>query len=116
MTAPKHAPALLDLVTDPATNRLSTTRVCRLAACAVASVMFVRAGWTTPLSAEVWLYYLGVLCADAAASKLISARYGARTYDNGGAYPSAYYARGTGAFERPLPGGDLPPTPTRGAR
>lgn len=74
---PNAAPKLnlRDLVTDPATGRLSSTRPWYHVACAAATVLFVRAGWNGELSSEIWLIYLGSVGGFAALSKALSLRY-----------------------------------------
>lgn len=76
MTAPARQPLLLrDLFADPATGRLSHTRVWSNVGYALATVLFAKVGWTAEASAEIWLIYLGAVGSSAAVSKALSLRY-----------------------------------------
>lgn len=66
---------LRDLFADPATGRLSHTRLWSNVGSAVATVLFVKIGWTGELSAEVWAIYLAGVCGSAAISKALSLKY-----------------------------------------
>jgi hypothetical protein len=98
MTAPKRTPALLDLVTDPSTGRLSHSRLWSNVGSLAAVVVFVKVGWTGQLSAEVWAFFLAGVCGHAAVSKALSLKYRQPQQPD------------YGYDERPLPGGDLPPS------
>lgn len=66
-----------DLVADPATGRLSHTRVWANVGLALACVVFVRQGWTGQMSWEFYAVFLAGVCGNAAISKLLSLRYAA---------------------------------------
>lgn len=75
----KPAPLRLrDLFADPATGRLSHTRLWSNVGSAVATVLFAKVGWTGELSAEVWAIYLAGVCGSAAISKALSLKYQAQ--------------------------------------
>lgn len=75
---------LRDLVADPATGRFSHTRLWSNIGCAVATVVFAKAGWSGQLTADVWLIYLGSVGGFAAVSKALSLKYGAGAKDTQG--------------------------------
>lgn len=80
---------LRDLVADPATGRFSHTRLWSNIGCAVATVVFAKAGWSGQLTADVWLIYLGSVGGFAAVSKALSLRYTApKDNQQGGPYVS----------------------------
>lgn len=75
MKTPTPPLSLRDLFADPATGRLSHTRLWSNLGCAVATVIFARQGWVGALSAEVWAIYLAGVCGSAAISKALSLKY-----------------------------------------
>jgi hypothetical protein len=69
---------LSDLVRDAGTGQLSHTKVWANIAYAAATVAFLRQAWDGTLTADIWLWYLGVVGTHSAISKLISLRYGGK--------------------------------------
>ncbi|BAK76473.1 hypothetical protein NH8B_2087 [Pseudogulbenkiania sp. NH8B] len=65
---------LSDLVTNPATGRLSHTKLWANVACASATGLFVYQGVQGTLGADVWLTYLGTLGCYSAARSWIATR------------------------------------------
>lgn len=65
---------LSDLFTNPATGRLSHSKLWANVACASATGLFIYQGVQGTLTPEVWLIYLGVVGGYAAALRLIAAR------------------------------------------
>lgn len=79
MTPSKPQPLQLrDLFADPATGRLSHTRLWSNVGSLVATVLFAKTGWDGQLSAEVWAIYLAGVCGSAAISKALSLKYQAQ--------------------------------------
>jgi hypothetical protein len=75
---------LRDLVADPATGRLSHTRVWSNVGCLAATALFVKTGWAGDLSSEIWLIYLGSVGGFAAVSKALGLKYQAKQDATGG--------------------------------
>ena len=69
---------LSDLVQDAGTGHLSHTKLWANIAYGAATVAFVKSAWAGTLTADVWLFYLAIVGAHGAASKLISMRYGVK--------------------------------------
>ncbi|UTH73959.1 hypothetical protein [Chromobacterium sp. IIBBL 290-4] len=69
---------LADLFTNPATGRLSHSKLWANVACAAATCMFVYQGMAGTLTAEVWLIYLGVVGGYSAARSWIAAKRGSK--------------------------------------
>ncbi|EEG08973.1 hypothetical protein [Pseudogulbenkiania ferrooxidans] len=65
---------LADLITNPATGRLSHSKLWANIACASATGMFVYQGVAGTLTAETWLIYLGVVGGYSAARSWIATR------------------------------------------
>lgn len=65
---------LSDLFTNPATGRLSHSKLWANVACATATAMFVYQGVTGTLSSETWLIYLGVVGSYSAARSWVATR------------------------------------------
>jgi hypothetical protein len=63
-----------DLFTNPATGRLSHSKLWANVACAVATVMFIQQGWRGTLGADIWLAYLGMVGGYSAARSWIATR------------------------------------------
>lgn len=98
MTARPPAPLQIrDLFADPATGRLSHTRVWSNVGSAVATVLFAKVGWNGGLSAEVWAIYLAGVCGSAAISKALSLKYQALVPASVGYGPGVGAGRGHGA-------------------
>ena len=66
-----------ELIRDPGTGQLSHTKLWTNIAYCAATVAFMRMAWAGTLTSDMWLWYLGVVGAHNAISKLISMRYGA---------------------------------------
>jgi hypothetical protein len=66
--------SLVDLLQNPATGRLSHSKLWANIACASATGMFIYQGAMGTLTAEVWLIYLGVVGGYSAARSWIAAR------------------------------------------
>lgn len=96
---------LRDLLTDPATGRLSHTRLWSNLGCLVATVLFAKIGWTGELSPEVWAIFLVGVCGSAAVSKLTALKYRANASVGAGAqgYPDAYPYPAPGAGRQDCP-------------
>lgn len=77
MTRPARL-QLRDLVADPATGRLSHTRLWSNVGLALACVVFVRQGWTGQMSSEFFGIFLAGVCGNAAVSKFLSMKYQAQ--------------------------------------
>jgi hypothetical protein len=98
MTQRQTAPLQLrDLFADPATGRLSHTRLWSNVGSAVATVLFAKIGWTAELSAEVWAIYLAGVCGSAAISKALSLKYQAQA-PQGGYGPAPGVGHGQGGM------------------
>jgi hypothetical protein len=69
---------LSDLVRDAGTGQLSHTKLWANIAYAAATVAFLKSAWAGTLTADIWLFYLGIVGAHSAVSKLISMRYGVK--------------------------------------
>jgi hypothetical protein len=67
---------LSDLVRDPGTGQLSHTKIWTNIAYFAATIAFIRMSWVGTITADMWLWYLGVVGTHSAISKLISLRYG----------------------------------------
>lgn len=78
---------LRDLFADPATGRLSHTRLWSNVGSLVATVLFAKTGWDGQLSAEVWAIYLAGVCGSAAISKALSLKYQAQGQQSSYGYP-----------------------------
>lgn len=65
---------LSDLFTNPATGRLSHSKLWANVACATATATFVYQGVTGTLSSETWLIYLGVVGSYSTARSWIATR------------------------------------------
>lgn len=65
---------LSDLFTNPATGRLSHSKLWANVACASATGLFIYQGVQGTLTPEIWLVYLGVVGGYAAALRLIATR------------------------------------------
>lgn len=63
-----------DLVTNPATGRLSHSKLWANVACGAATGLFVYQGLQGTLDADVWLVYLGVVGGYSAARSWIATR------------------------------------------
>lgn len=63
-----------DLFTNPATGRLSHSKLWANVACAVATLMFIQQGWHGTLGADIWLAYLGMVGGYSAARSWIATR------------------------------------------
>lgn len=70
--------SLGDLFKNPATNRLSHSKLWANVACASATGMFIYQGVAGTLTAEVWLIYLGVVGGYSAARSWIATRRDAK--------------------------------------
>lgn len=66
---------ILDLITDPGTGQLSTTKLWLNVAYGSATFAFLKAAWDGVLQGEMWWAYLLVVGGHAAGSKLISLKY-----------------------------------------
>lgn len=65
---------LADLIQNPATGRLSHSKLWANVACAAATGMFVYQGVVGTLTADVWLIYLGVVGGYSAARSWIATK------------------------------------------
>lgn len=65
---------LADLFTNPATGRLSHSKLWANVACATATGMFVYQGVAGQLASETWLIYLGVVGGYSAARSWIATK------------------------------------------
>lgn len=65
---------LSDLFTNPATGRLSHSKLWANVACAVATAMFIQQGWCGTLGADIWLAYLGLVGGYSAARSWIASQ------------------------------------------
>ena len=63
-----------DLFTNPATGRLSHSKLWANVACAVAPAMFIQQGWRGTLGADIWLAYLGTVGGYSAARSWIATK------------------------------------------
>ncbi|MBN3006369.1 hypothetical protein JW897_21740 [Chromobacterium alkanivorans] len=70
--------SLGDLFTNPASNRLSHSKLWANVACGAATGMFIYQGVAGTLTAEVWLIYLGVVGGYSAARSWIATRRDAK--------------------------------------
>ena len=66
--------SLGDLFKNPATNRLSHSKLWANVACAAATGMFIYQGISSALTPDVWLIYLGVVGGYSAARSWIATR------------------------------------------
>lgn len=74
----------LELITDPATGKVSGPRVWNNVGSFAACVIFVRMGWnTTVLTEEMFAVFLAGMCGHAAVNKLLSLKYGRDAADKG---------------------------------
>jgi len=73
---------LADLFTNPASGRLSHSKLWANVACATATGMFVYQGVAGTLTAEVWLIYLGVVGGYSAARSWIATRRDSKETSN----------------------------------
>ncbi|TCP09259.1 hypothetical protein EV683_12929 [Crenobacter luteus] len=73
---------LADLFTNPASGRLSHSKLWANVACATATGMFVYQGVAGALTAEVWLIYLGVVGGYSAARSWIASRRDSKEASN----------------------------------
>ncbi|MGC0151209.1 hypothetical protein ACPRNU_01965 [Chromobacterium vaccinii] len=67
-----------DLIKNPATDRLSHSKLWANIACAVGSSMFVYQGIVGTLTADVWLIYMGSVGGYSAARSWIATRRDAK--------------------------------------
>ncbi|WP_440217233.1 hypothetical protein [Chromobacterium piscinae] len=65
---------LVDLIKNPATGRLSHSKLWANIACAAATFLFLVDGWRGTLTADVWLIYLGVVGGYSAARSWIATK------------------------------------------
>ncbi|OQS35587.1 hypothetical protein B0T40_12665 [Chromobacterium haemolyticum] len=70
--------SLGDLFKNPATNRLSHSKLWANVACAAATGMFIYQGISSALTPDVWLIYLGVVGGYSAARSWIATRRDAK--------------------------------------
>lgn len=70
--------SLGDLFKNPATNRLSHSKLWANVACAAATGMFIYQGVSGSLTPDVWLIYLGVVGGYSAARSWIATRRDAK--------------------------------------
>ncbi|MCP1289762.1 hypothetical protein NK214_06115 [Chromobacterium sp. S0633] len=70
--------SLGDLFKNPATNRLSHSKLWANVACAAATSMFIYQGVSGSLTPDVWLIYLGVVGGYSAARSWIATRRDAK--------------------------------------
>ncbi|MCD4501107.1 hypothetical protein [Chromobacterium vaccinii] len=73
---------LADLIRNPATGRLSHSKMWANVACAVATGMFVYQGAAGSLTADVWLIYLGVVGGYSAARSWIATKRDSKEANN----------------------------------
>lgn len=71
-----------DLFTNPATGRLSHSKLWANVACAVATAMFIQQGWRHTLGADIWLAYLGMVGGYSAARSWIATRRDSKEGDD----------------------------------
>ncbi|MCD0491390.1 hypothetical protein [Chromobacterium violaceum] len=72
-----------DLIKNPATGRLSHSKLWANIACAVGSGMFIYQGVAGTLSYEIWLVYMGSVGGYSAARSWIATRRDAKGGGNG---------------------------------
>lgn len=63
-----------DLIKNPATGRLSHSKLWANIACASSTVMFLANGWRGTLTADIWLIYMGSVGGYSAARSWIATR------------------------------------------
>ncbi|AAQ59819.1 hypothetical protein [Chromobacterium violaceum] len=73
---------LADLIQNPATGRLSHSKLWANVACAAATGMFVYQGVAGTLTADVWLIYLGVVGGYSAARSWIATKRDSKEANN----------------------------------
>ena len=73
---------LSDLFTNPASGRLSHSKLWANVACAVATAMFIQQGWRDTLGADIWLAYLGMVGGYSAARSWIATRRDSKEGDD----------------------------------
>ncbi|WP_043617933.1 hypothetical protein [Chromobacterium violaceum] len=73
---------LTDLIQNPATGRLSHSKLWANVACAAATGMFVYQGVAGTLTADVWLIYLGVVGGYSAARSWIATKRDSKEVNN----------------------------------